>query len=53
MGGGSKIQFGSLSGMLASSSLAGNLAIPGAAKPGFKPGGLGGLEMLSNPIKIG
>ena len=53
MGVGSKNQPGSLSGMLAFGGLAGNLAIPGAAKPGFKPGGLSSLEMLSNPIKIG
>ena len=53
MGGGSKIQSGSLSGMLAFGGLAGGLAIPGAAKSGFKPGGLSSLEMLSNPINIG
>ena len=49
MGGGSKIQSGSLSGMLAFGGLAGSLAIPGATT-GFKPGGLKSLEMLSNPI---
>lgn len=38
---------------LASGSLSGNLAAVGTANPGFKPGGLGSLEMLSNPIKIG